>query len=155
MSNFPNKKQCLLFAVALVLAFAVMSQNSTAAQSTAPSQVYKGVKLVGTTYPGNWNEEFFRTTKKAIDMARSLPKARWNQSRLITTIIYDPPASQRQTLPGVYQDILGIYMRGNMADTQQANRWPAPIVIYKNLAFSSPMEVTVSLVGNGLHARDH
>jgi hypothetical protein len=119
-----------------------------------PAEKYRGVILLGTAYPDQSNDIFFETARKAIDMVRSLPKEKWNQSRYILRIHYDPPSKYRRPLPGHYQNILAVYRTGGIDGEGAFRRWPGPLVVFKDLHYSAALHLALSIVGNGLHARE-
>lgn len=112
-----------------------------------PSVSYKGRTLIGSTYPDADNEEFFKVVKKAIDLTAELPKELQRYVRKVDTVIYDPPSKHRK-MKGVFIDIVGVY-------TIQDLRKKAPVIVYKDLRYSSPLQVSMSLLGGGLHATRH
>ncbi len=60
-----------------LLAFVSFALHIPAANALAPEgeiQCYKGVTLVGTTYPKRNSKDFFRLARRAIDMVSTLPK---------------------------------------------------------------------------------
>ena len=89
-------------AICLILISAILlfRTASAAPPPQGPTETYRGVKLIGTGYPKRKNTKFFRNAKIAIDMVRKLPKAEWNQSANIKTILYNPPHPDR-VAPGI------------------------------------------------------
>lgn len=112
-----------------------------------PTLRYKGVSLVGSGYPNADNDGFFVTAKKAIDMLVELPDSLRNDSRLIDTVIYDPPSASRRAKGGIL-DFDGVYM---IVDVRKR----APLVLYKDMRFSSPLRIAMSLLGGGVMAARH
>lgn len=112
-----------------------------------PSISYKGRTLIGSTYPDANNEEFFVAVKKAIDLTGELPKELQKFSAKVDTIIYDPPSKHRKK-KGVSTDIVGVY-------TIQNIRKKAPVIVYKDMLYSSPLQISMSLLGNGVLADRH
>lgn len=128
-----------------------LALGGPAAQAFPPEgeiQTYKGVTLVGTTYPKRSSKDFFRLARRAIDMAESLPDTDWNHSHLIERIVYDPPSPHRQE-KGVGRNIVAVYT------VPADDSWPAPIIMYKSAKYASSLQLVLSLVGNGFHAHDH
>jgi hypothetical protein len=132
---------------ATVLAFATLP---AAAQEPprGPVEMYKGVKLVGTALPNRKNTKFFRNAKLAVDMVRKLPKAWWNQTALIKELVYYPPHPDR-IAPGITANIIGVYTIGNYS------HFPAPIIVYQNMLYSSGLQLALSIVANAMHAANH
>lgn len=113
-----------------------------------PRVVYKNKALIGSTYPRADNEEFFRMAKSGIDMTEKLPSHLRNDFQLINTIIYDPPLPERKTnSPAV--NTTCVYSIGS--DFMQT----APVMVYRDVKFTSPLEFAVAFAGTGKLARQH
>ena len=113
-----------------------------------PIVMYEGFRLIGSTYPKAKNETFFKTMKFALKLVKELPLKFQQDIKLLKDIIYDPPSPLRKKV-GVAENIVGVYTVINR------NSAPAPVIIYKNLKWSSPLQVAQSLLGNSQHAKRH
>jgi len=141
-------KILLLFALAIFFTLGGSMSRAADLPPPGPKQTYKGFMLIGSAYPNVNNEQFFKMVKQGIDMTTQLPKVdRWRIAA-IKSIQYDPPTKHR-TLDDHRKNILGVYI---MPDDIQK---PGVLAIYKKLNFSSPMEIALSLMGNGYHAKRH
>lgn len=136
------------FRILAVSLFCISTSTALAADlpPPGPTQTYKGIVLIGSAYSGANNEQFFSMVKQGIDMTEKLPKLdRWRIAA-IRTIQFDPPTKQRN-LDDHRKNIVGVYTM--LDDIRQ----PGILVIYKKLSYSSPMEIAMSLMGNGYHAK--
>jgi TPR repeat protein len=109
---------------------------------------HEGFRLIGSTYPKAKNKTFFKTVKFALKLAKELPTKFQQDIKLLKDIIYDPPSPLRKKA-GISQDIVGVY---TIVDQSSA---PAPVIIYKNLKWSSPVQVSLSLLVNSQYAKRH
>lgn len=134
-----------------LLAFVSFALHIPAANALPPEgeiQSYKGVTLVGTTYPKRNSKNFFRLARRAIDMVSTLPKEGWHHGSLITKIVYDPPSPHRKT-KGHARNIVAVYT------VDPEDSWPAPIIMYKSAKYASALQLALSLIANSFHADDH
>lgn len=111
-------------------------------------QVYKGKALVGSSYPDVKNTSFFKNVKLAIDLTESLPQKLRNDIDLIKVIIFDPPSKHRPK-NDVYTNTIGVYSIGPDFFQQ------APVILYTDPKWVAAVQITYSLVGNGVSARQH
>ncbi len=81
-------------------------------------------------------------------MIGRLPKADWNRTDAIEMLVYDPPSKERKR-NDAYTKVIGVYTIGDLMT------WPAPIVVYQDMRYSSPLNVALSIVGNALLADRH
>lgn len=125
----------------------VAGKTLPGSQAPGPSTRYKGVTLIGAAYPGVENEAFFRTAKKAIDMAMALPEGLRDLARRIEVVAYDPPSKHRQAA-GAIVDIDAAY-----AITDRRRK--APVILYRDARLTSPQHVALSLIGGGVMAARH
>lgn len=142
------------FSSAIPIVAAVLWKNGrrqaetlTALPERGPVTQYKGVSLIGSSYPGIDNEDFFAMMRKAIDMTAMLPQSLQKYSSLIDKVIFDPPSEFRGA-KGAALDFDGVYMITDV-------RKKAPIVLYKDARFSSPLQISMSLLGGGVLAARH
>lgn len=112
-----------------------------------PSISYKGKTLIGSAYPDARNEDFFKTVKKAIDLSAELPSVLREYVNLVDTVIYNPPSKHRK-VKNVLVDIVGVY---TITDAFKKG----PVVVYKDMFYSSPLQVTRSLMANGMEVKRH
>jgi hypothetical protein len=133
-------------------AFAVLMQSSMVRAGEelkrASAIEYKGRTIVGSNYDGINNDLYFDTVKKAIDMIETLPPDLRKAVGSIRRVFYNPPSPQRQR-NDAYTNIVGVYTIGPKFEE------PAPIIFYKDMKFSAPYEVAMSIVGNSMYAEDH
>ncbi len=116
---------------------------------SGPVVTYKGRKLIGSTYPKANNQAFFKTVKMAIDMTEILPTGfRKRSVNLIKEIFYDPPSPMRKA-KGAELEATGVYHFTNRSKA------PGPVVIYRDIKWSSAGDVATSLLLNSLHANAH
>jgi TPR repeat protein len=113
-----------------------------------PIVEHEGFRLIGSTYPKAKNKTFFKTVKFALKLAKELPPQFQQDIKLLKDIIYDPPSPLRK-MTDISQDITGIY---TILDRESA---PAPVIIYKDLKWSSPVQVSMSLLVNSQYAKRH
>lgn len=113
-----------------------------------PTQQYKGVTLVGSTYPEAQNERFFSLVQKALDMIETWPSQFRDLGREIRVVQSDPPSPARRR-KGILTNITGVYTIGTDAST------PGPVIIYRDLRFLSPQALAESIALNGARHREH
>ncbi len=123
------------------------ASDTAALPTPGPTIRYKGVSLIGSKDPGVDNDGFFATVKKAIGMTAALPDRLRSYAERIDMVIYDPPSESRHAT-GAILDFDGVYM---ITDVRQK----APLVLYKDMRFSSPLRVAMSLLGGGVMAARH
>ncbi len=126
---------------------AATARVSAGALKSGPTIVYKGIMLIGAEYTGADNIAFFSMLKKGIDMSSSLPKNLRKFSNLIDTVVYDPPSRFRRA-EGAIIDIDAVYAITDL-------RKKGSVILYKDLRFSAPLEVSMSLLGGGVLAARH
>lgn len=112
-----------------------------------PSQRYKGVLLIGSSYPDADNEAFFASARQAVDLTAKLPGPLKSLAERIETLVYDPPSGQRRAA-GAIVDIHGVY---TVSDPQKK----APVILFSPMENSSPLRIAMSLVGGGVMAARH
>ncbi len=120
----------------------------TALPPAGPIIDYKGRKLIGSTYPEANNADFFKWMKWAIDKVDQLPEALRFYPSLIREIRFDPPSKQRLA-NDANTNIVGVYMVG------VDDAFPAPMIVYKDIKWGSPIQFAYSLAGNGVRAFNH
>jgi len=113
-----------------------------------PIVEHEGYRLIGSTYPKAKNKTFFKTVKFALKLAKELPPKFQQDIKLLKDIIYDPPSPLRKKAT-ISQDIVGVY---TITDPDSA---PAPVIIYKDLKWSSPVQISLSLLVNSQYAKRH
>lgn len=113
----------------------------------APTEVYKGVTLVGSWFPKVRNKSFFRMVKKGIDMTQAFSAEDRKRIGLIKHVVYLPPHPDRPDV-GVGENIVGVY-------TVDGYDAPGYMSIFKDMRFSAPYLVAMSLLGNSFHAEAH
>lgn len=113
-----------------------------------PVQEYKGYTLVGSVYKNANNEGFFKSIKWAIDEVKKLPVNLRKFPELIKEIRYDPPSKERAR-NDVYTNVVGVYTVG------PDDTFPAPMIVYKDVRWGSPLQLAYSLAGNGVRAARH
>jgi hypothetical protein len=140
---------CCLVSV-LVLAFSGGGRAADIADAVkrGPSIDYKGRTIVGSANRGIDNDTYFDVVKKAINMVETLPPDLRKQVGSIRLVFYDPPSPSRKK-NDAYTNVVGVYTIGRNFNE------PAPIIFYKDMKYSAPYEVAMSIVGNSLYAEDH
>ena len=104
--------------------------------------------MIGSAYPKINNEKFFEWMRWAIDKVGTLPKKLRLPSEAIKVLCYDPPSPQREA-SGAYTNTIGVYTVGPV------EKFPAPVVIYKDVKWGSPLQLAYSLAANGISAAYH
>jgi TPR repeat protein len=113
-----------------------------------PTQTYKGKTLVGSTYPGADNEAFFLMVKQGLDMTEKLPAKYREDIKLIREVIYDPPSPHRKA-SGPITNTPCVYTVGS--DFMKT----APVIVYRDMKFSSGLQFVEAFAGTGGLARKH
>lgn len=126
----------------------VRQPPGTALPPAGPVIDYKGRKLIGSTYRDANNADFFKWMKWAIDKVDQLPENLRFYPSLIRVIRFDPPSKERKA-DDANTNIVGVYM----VDADDA--FPAPMIVYKDIKWGSPIQFAYSLAGNGLRAFNH
>ena len=111
-------------------------------------RVIKGKKLVGSIYPDVKNKKFFRTVKRSLEMAESLPESLRKNLNAVDEIRYNP-ASKHFTKNGGIDGTVAYF---NRTLSSEDNRL---IFIRRKMLWSSPLDTLLSLTHEGNHALQH
>ena len=107
-----------------------------------------GVHLVGSTYPDIKNDSFYRTTQKAFEMLKGLPKDMLGPINILDEIRYNPPSKVFEKIGGL-DGAIAYYNR----ELGSAER--RMIFIRRDMRWSSPMDLALKLIHEGVHAEQH
>lgn len=118
------------------------------AHTAEPAEIeYRGRTLIGSTYSGADNAEFFRIARKAIDLVDTLPNSRWNNTSAVKVIRYNPPSADRPD-PGVFRHLVGVYSKGN------GKRERGQLIVFRQAGYSSPLQIALGMTNSGIYIRE-
>ncbi len=106
---------------------------------------HKNKKLYGTVYPDIDNALFYKTLKRALQMAEKLPPELGKYVEIIDEIRYIPP-SKHFAKGGTIDTTIAYY---NKVLSSEGRRI---IFIRREMRWSSPLDVLINLVHEGTHA---
>ena len=106
---------------------------------------YKGKRLVGSPYPDARNTAFFETVAKVLDIAEGLPPALRRTVRIVDEIRYNPPSAYFLR-GGLADNTVGFY------DAQLGEDGRRIIFVRRDMRFSSPLGLLLTVVHEGTHA---
>jgi len=146
VANFLDKRPDAFVGSIIVEAARRLSSKVPNAPFRGPwERPYKGKRLSGSPYPDADNKTFYEAAAKALDMASKLPEGLRGAVEVVDEIRYNP-ASEYFTKVGTLDLAVGFY------DARLGQRGRRAIFIRRDMRYSSPLHLLMTIVHEGTHA---